>query len=177
MSFKTTFTTLTSAVALSLVAFSAQAANGGEGVVNFTGSVINAACSIAPESADQTIDFGQISKTHLASGGISELRDIDILLTNCDPTSLVDKTVTVTFNGAAIPAAPTELGTTGNTGTAIIINSPASGDVVFGQPGNPQIIGDGNNTLRYASWVKMATGGAVAEGDFTAVTNFTLAYQ
>lgn len=177
MSFKTTFTTLTSAMALSLVAFGAQAANGGEGVVNFSGSVINAACSIAPESADQSVDFGQISKSHLATGGISESRDIDIMLTNCDPANLVDKTVTVTFNGATLSTAPTELTTTGNTGTAIIISSPAGGDVVFGQPGVPQIIGDGNNVLRYSSWVKTATGGTVAEGDFTAVTNFTLAYQ
>ncbi len=47
----------------------ANAADQGQGVVNFKGTVIDAPCGIAPESADQTIDFGQISKSHLTAGG------------------------------------------------------------------------------------------------------------
>lgn len=49
----------------------AHAADQGQGKVNFKGTVINAPCGIAPESADQSIDFGQISKAHLEADGIS----------------------------------------------------------------------------------------------------------
>ncbi|MBI0852574.1 F7-2 fimbrial protein, partial [Escherichia coli] len=37
----------------------ANAADQGQGKVNFKGTVIDAPCGIAPESADQSIDFGQ----------------------------------------------------------------------------------------------------------------------
>ena len=36
---------------------------------------------------------------------------------------------------------------------------------------------EGDNTLRYSTWVKKATGGTLKEGDFTAVANFNLAYE
>lgn len=75
--------TLGIAIAFSLCAV-AHAANQGQGVVNFKGTVIDAPCGIAPESADQTIDFGQISKTHLENSGISVKKDVDIKLVNCD---------------------------------------------------------------------------------------------
>ena len=55
-----TKTVMAAAVAATLVSFGANAANQGQGVVNFKGSVISAPCGIAPESADQSIDFGQI---------------------------------------------------------------------------------------------------------------------
>ncbi|WP_432264038.1 fimbrial protein, partial [Escherichia coli] len=38
----------------------ANAADQGQGKVNFKGTVIDAPCGIAPESADQSIDFGQM---------------------------------------------------------------------------------------------------------------------
>ena len=61
----------------------ANAADQGQGKVNFKGTVIDAPCGIAPESADQSIDFGQISKAHLAADGISVKKDLDIKLVNC----------------------------------------------------------------------------------------------
>lgn len=53
--------TLGIAIALSLCAV-AHAADQGHGIINFKGTVIDAPCGIAQESAEQTIDFGQISK-------------------------------------------------------------------------------------------------------------------
>lgn len=61
----------------------ANAADQGQGKVNFKGTVIDAPCRIAPESADQSIDFGQISKAHLEANGISVKKDLDIKLVNC----------------------------------------------------------------------------------------------
>ena len=166
---------LAAVLTASLISFGAQAGEG-QGVVNFKGSVIAAACSIAPESADQTIDFGQLSKSHLETGNASETKNVDIRLTNCDTSSLVDKTVEVTFGGTIIPGSPTQLGTLGETGTAVILSSAAGTDLTIGTPSDPTAIVDGNNTIRFGARVVQATGLIVTEGDFTAVSNFTLAY-
>jgi major pilin subunit PapA len=50
-----------------------MAAGAGSGEVDFKGVIVDAPCGIAPQSIDQTIDFGQLSLTHLNSGGISKV--------------------------------------------------------------------------------------------------------
>lgn len=173
-------TVMAGAVAMALVSFGANAADQGSGVVNFKGKVIDAPCGIAPESVDQSIDFGQISKSHLNGGGISVQKNVDIKLVNCDLSDTVkypNKKVTVAFTGnAGTPA--TELLTAGGTGTAVVVNGYGA-DVNFtGTPTAGISIVDGSNTLHFSSWVKKAANAtAVTEGDFTAVTNFTLAYN
>ncbi|EMY7295281.1 type 1 fimbrial protein [Escherichia coli] len=171
-------TIMVAALAVSQVSFGANAANQGQGVVNFKGTVIDAPCGIAPESADQSIDFGQISKSHLNAGGISVKKDLNIKLVNCEP----NKSVAVTFTGAGPGAgagagAPTELGTAGDTGTAVVISGQDGKLVSFGTRGDFQTLKENNNILHYSSWVKKATNGTVKEGDFTAVANFNLTYQ
>lgn len=166
-------TVMAGAVAMALVSFGANAANQGQGVVNFKGTVIDAPCGIAPESADQSIDFGQISKSHLNADGISVKKDLNIKLVNCEP----NKSVAVTFTGATVAGAPTELGTAGDTGTAVVISGQDGKLVSFGTQGDFQTLKENNNILHYSSWVKKATNGAVKEGDFTAVANFNLTYQ
>ncbi|WP_414667602.1 fimbrial protein, partial [Escherichia coli] len=135
--------------------------------------VIDAPCGIAPESADQSIDFGQISKSHLEKDGISEKKDLNIKLVNCEPNN----TVKVTFTGATIDGAVNELGTAGDTGTAVVISGQDGKLVSFGSEGAAQSLKEGENTLHYSSWVKKATNGTVKEGDFTAVANFNLTYN
>lgn len=166
-------TVMAGAVAMALVSFGANAANQGQGIVNFKGTVIDAPCGIAPESADQSIDFGQISKSHLNADGISVKKDLNIKLVNCEPNN----TVKVTFTGATIDGAVNELGTAGDTGTAVVISGQDGKLVQFGSEGAAQSLKEGENTLHYSSWVKKATGGTVKEGDFTAVANFNLTYN
>lgn len=166
-------TVMAGAVAMALVSFGANAANQGQGIVNFKGTVIDAPCGIAPESADQSIDFGQISKSHLEKDGISVKKDLNIKLVNCEPNN----TVKVTFTGATIDGAVNELGTAGDTGTAVVISGQDGKLVQFGSEGAAQSLKEGENTLHYSSWVKKATGGTVKEGDFTAVANFNLTYN
>ncbi|HGG2530681.1 TPA: fimbrial protein [Escherichia coli] len=166
-------TVMAGAVAMALVSFGANAANQGQGVVNFKGTVIDAPCGIAPESADQSIDFGQISKSHLENDGISVKKDLNIKLVNCEP----NKSVAVTFTGATVAGAPTELGTAGDTGTAVVISGQDGKLVSFGTQGDFQTLKENNNILHYSSWVKKATKGTVKEGDFTAVANFNLTYN
>ncbi|QIT53728.1 type 1 fimbrial protein (plasmid) [Escherichia coli] len=164
----------------STVSFGVNAANQGQGVINFKGTVIDAPCGIAQESADQTINFGQISKTHLNADGISVKKDLDIKLVNCDATEIGKLTngVKVSFTGTTINGQNQELGTTGDTGTAIVV-SAANGSLVSfdGTADSATKVKEGDNTLRYSTWVKKATGGTLKEGDFTAVANFNLAYE
>ncbi len=173
-------------VAMAMFSFGAHAANGGSGVVNFKGSVIDAPCGIASDSADQTIDFGQISKAHLEANGISVKKDLDIKLVNCTLAKPATggnaqapfKTVTVAFTGATVSGQNTELGTTGDTGTAIVVSGADGKFVDFtGTDSATSNLKEGDNTLRYSTWVKKATGGTLKEGDFAAVANFNLTYQ
>ncbi|EKS7792288.1 type 1 fimbrial protein [Edwardsiella piscicida] len=174
---KTLFFKAAGAMTIALVTFGTQAASG-QGVVNFSGTVITAPCGISPESADQSIDFGQISKSHLEAGGISVKKNLDIKLVGCDATALAQTgSANVTFTGVTITGAPTELGTTGSTGTAIVISSEDGRLVSFGNAGSAQKLKVGDNLLRYSAWVKTATGGTLAEGDFASVANFNITYQ
>ncbi|WP_258143040.1 fimbrial protein [Escherichia coli] len=172
-------TVLAGAVAMALVSFGANAANQGQGVVNFKGTVIDAPCGIAPESADQSIDFGQISKAHLEASGISVKKNLDIKLVNCDVTALTNTgSVKVSFNGTTVNGQVKELGTAGDTGTAVVVSEASGNQVSFdGTAGAATKLQEGDNTLRYSTWVKKATGGTLKEGDFTAVANFNLTYE
>ncbi|WP_097335675.1 fimbrial protein [Escherichia coli] len=166
-------------VAMAMFSFGAQAK--GQGVINFKGTVIDAPCGIASGSADQTIDFGQISKAHLDAGGISDQKDLNIQLINCNLANggnAAYKTVKVAFTGTPVNGHNDELGTAGNTGTAIVVSESSGQSVSFdGTPGSTSNLQTGDNTLRYSAWVKKATVGALQEGDFTAVANFNLTYQ
>ncbi|EJV9475479.1 MULTISPECIES: fimbrial protein [Cronobacter] len=157
----------------------AHAADQGQGKVNFKGTVIDAPCGIAPESADQSIDFGQISKAHLEANGISVKKDLDIKLVNCTFDQDKLKTVKVAFSGTTVTGQPKELGTAGDTGTAIVVSSSDGSLVTFdgAQSSGTTKLKAGDNTLHYNSWVKKATNGTLKEGEFTAVTNFNLIYE
>lgn len=155
----------------------AHAADQGHGTVTFTGSIIDAPCSIHPDSVDQTVEMGSISNAALKNGGKSVPREFDIKLEQCDTSTL--KTVTTTFNGAASPANKDLLGIIGTaSGASIGITDMASNLVKLGEPTSPQTLNDGNNTLRFAAYLQgdnASTG--VVPGDFTAVADFKLAYQ
>ena len=164
----------------STVSFGVNAANQGQGVLNFKGTVIDAPCGIAQESADQTIDFGQISKAHLNNNGISVKKDLNIKLVNCDLTEQ-KKTVSVTFSGTSVNGHPDELGTTGDTGTAVVVSASDGSMVKFdgATPSNSTQLQEGDNTLKYSTWVKKSSAATaeVKEGNFTAVSHFNLSYQ
>ncbi|HAX4929386.1 TPA: type 1 fimbrial protein, partial [Escherichia coli] len=164
-------TVMAGAVAMALVSFGANAAtNQGSGTVNFKGEIIDAPCGIAPESADQTIDFGHISKAHLNAKGTSVKKDVNIKLVNCE-LGAAQKTVQVTFKGNTVDGAKKMLGAA-NTGAGIVMVGQDGQDVVFGTATAPVSVANGNNTLHYQAWVTAvdANAPAVTEGAFTAVT-------
>lgn len=158
----------------------ANAADQGSGKVTFTGSIIDAPCSITPESADQTVELGQISKVALEDGGKSTPRNFSINLENCSfGTPAANNKVQITFTGMESAANNGLLGITGTASGASVAITDGSGAVIeLGKPSKDQTVQDGNNTLSFAAYVQGDGASAtITEGDFQSVADFTLAYN
>ena len=170
------------AFGLSSTAF---AADQGHGKVTFTGAIIDAPCSITPESIDQTVELGQISKVALLNGGQSTPRNFSIDLENCtfdadDEGNLLKNKVAITFTGMESQAGNGLLGITGTAKGASVAITDGSGSVItLGEPTKEQSLQAGNNTLSFAAYLQgeTASGTVITEGDFQAVADFTLAYN
>lgn len=82
-------TLLATATAAALIGPAAAfAADFGQGTITFTGSVLDAPCSIPAADLNQTIDLGQISKNDLTTtNSTSATLPIEIHLTGCNFTT------------------------------------------------------------------------------------------
>ncbi|MBU5413220.1 fimbrial protein [Serratia ureilytica] len=163
----------------------AHAADQGHGTVTFKGAIIDAPCSITPETVDQTVNLGQVSKVALKSGGQSSPKNFQIKLENCDliaddkdPNK--NNTVSITFTGAASSVDASLLGVTGTAKGAGIAITNGSGELVkLGEASPAQTLGNGNNTLSFAAYLQgdKASNATIIPGEFQSVADFTLAYQ
>ncbi|HIE1062977.1 TPA: fimbrial protein [Serratia marcescens] len=154
----------------------------GHGTVTFTGSIIDAPCSIAPESVDQTVNLGQVSNVALKDGGKSMPKNFQIKLENCEVISTApgkNNGVSLTFTGMENAGAD-GLGITGTAKGAGIAITDGSGDAIkLGQATKVQELQNGNNTLSFAAYLQgsKASGAVIVPGEFQSVADFTLAYQ
>ncbi len=176
--------TMLAAVVLLGVSSVAHAAvkDQGHGTVTFTGSIIDAPCSITPETVDQTVDLGQVSNVALKDGGKSTPRNFSIGLENCELITEKEgknNTVSLTFTGMESAANNGLLGITGTAQGASIAITDAAGQVIkLGKPTKAQELQNGNNTLSFAAYLQGdGASSAVVPGDFQSVADFTLAYQ
>ncbi|HGM5493178.1 TPA: fimbrial protein [Serratia fonticola] len=163
---------------VSSAAFAANAADQGSGTVTFTGSIIDAPCSITPDSIDQTVNLGEVSQAALASQGTSIPRNFAIDLQNCDLATL--NKVSITFNGSPDAANADLLGITGTAkGAGIVITDGSGSPIKLGVASAARALGEGNNTLAFSAYLKgsSAAVGSVKPGSFSSVADFTLAYQ
>lgn len=152
------------------------AKSGGQGVVNFKGSIVDAPCSISGDSVEQTVNLGAVSSASLQNGGTSSPRTFDIKLQDCALTTA--NTVTTTFTGTASKANPANLGIVGRaSGASISITDAAGTPIKLGTASAAQKLSDGNNTLRFAAFLQGDGSSAITAGDFTSVADFTLSYQ
>lgn len=157
---------------------SALAVDAGHGTVKFTGSIIEAPCSIAPGEENQEVPLGQVSNVTLAAGGASSAQPFSIQLEGCNLEG--DNQVTVTFAGtAAVNGATTTdfLQITGDAQGAAVKLMNASGATIKVNSGNTQNYVEGDNTLKFKAALQGLDGVTVVPGEFQAVTNFTLAYN
>lgn len=172
-------------LALSLVssvtAFNAVAAiegQEGSGQITFTGSIIDAPCSIAPNATNQVVDLGAISNALLQNAGASTPRNFTIDLEKCDIST--KKSVVVTFAGAKDSVDPKLLGVSGSAKGAGIVLTDGSGapiDLFVGSAARQLLAGD--NKLVFSAYLKAnssAEGAVVTPGEFTSIVTFQLSY-
>lgn len=154
----------------------AYAEGQGQGKVTFSGAIIDAPCSIAPASSDQTVELGQISNVALKAGGKSQPRTFAIELENCEISTEADakNKVSVSFNGT-VGAVANRLGT--GLGASIVITD-ADGPIKLATPAKLQVLQNGNNTLNFGAYLQGdGESATIGKGSFLTSANFVLAYQ
>lgn len=146
----------------------------GHGTVTFTGSIIDAPCSITPDSLDQKVSLGSIANKSLENGGTSTPVPFQIKLEKCSiPTA---KTVTTTFSGSE--GKNGMLAITGNAAGAGIVLKYGDSKVELGKPTASQQIAANANaaTLEFSAYLQ-GDGASIVPGDFSSVADFMLTYQ
>ncbi|MFZ4835153.1 fimbrial protein [Rouxiella sp. Mn2063] len=165
-------------------------ADQGHGKINFTGSIIDAPCSIKPvgdKDGVQTVDLGSISNASLENGGTSAPQQFTISLENCSIKTA--KTVKTTFDGAK--SASGNLGMTGTAkGASIVLTDGNSNIIELGKPTAGQQLSAGAQSadLVFSAYLKgdmgkdaegkdTDKGVDIVPGSFNSTANFTLSYN
>lgn len=158
-----------------MVAGMANATDQGHGTISFSGSIIDAPCSITGNTAKQDVDLGEVSNSALKNGQTSEPKTFNIVLEQCDTADLT--AVSTTFTGASDSKDKSMLGITGSaSGAGIVITNGSGSPVELGTASAPQIFGENHNTLTFSAYLK-SNGASVTAGKFSSTADFTLAYQ
>lgn len=174
-------------MAVTLAATSAVsfAKDQGHGVITFKGAIIDAPCSIAQESAYQTVTMDQISNVALKNGGKSSPKTFKIELRGCELGALKSATATFTGSPASNPDLLALRGTAKGASLAIADHTGAL--IKMGDASPAQTLSDGDTFLEFKAYLQgdmvAASGGGddtpaeIVPGDFETFANFTLAYQ
>lgn len=165
------------ALGMVMAAGAANAEDQGHGTITFTGSITDSPCSITAETANQTVDLGQVSDSALNNNETSSPVNFYIQLEQCDASKLKSG-ASVGFTGATDANNEEMLGITGSASGAGIVITDGSGTPVKldGTLSNAQTIGDGSNKLSFSAYVE-ANGASVTPGDFSSTADFTLSYN
>lgn len=87
------------------------------GTVHFTGELVNAACAVSTDSANQTVNLGQYRTAKLATSGDKTTPvPFQIKLVDCDPA--VQATAAVAFYGQTVLGNPNLLAVSSGGGNA-----------------------------------------------------------
>ena len=153
------------------------------GVVHFNGSLVNAACAVSTESADQTVNLGQYRTASFQSiGDTSATIPFKIVLNDCDTT--VATTARVAFSGQTTDSDATLLAINSSdndaTATGVGIEILDEDSSVMTPDGSTFSKGhsliDGTNTLNFAARYK-ATAATPTPGQANADAVFTMQYN
>ncbi|MDX7986990.1 type 1 fimbrial protein [Xenorhabdus sp. 12] len=148
-----------------------------DGKINFTGTVVEAPCSISPESIDQTINFGVLSNALLNKGGETS-RPFKIVLTECDTDTA--KKATITFSG--VNYGDTEIAMSGDAENIAVRLAGLDGKITLGKPSKVFNLSQSTNELNFMAFAKKSElagkeGKNVVPGRFEGLTTFTMQYQ
>ncbi|MBB4820635.1 type 1 fimbria pilin [Pseudomonas alcaligenes] len=152
--------------------------NQGSGTVTFTGSIIDAPCSIDAESADQKVELGSISNVALQAdngAGTSRPKTFQIKLSDCSVAT--GKSVQTTFTGQE--GVDGHLALTGQAKGAGIVLADLNGKVLkLGTPSAAAKLQNGENQLQFSAYLQGdGDKDKIVPGDFQAVADFRLSYQ
>ncbi|OUC37002.1 Fimbria A protein [Enterobacter sp. J49] len=152
-------------------------ANQGSGAVTFSGAIIDAPCSISPDSVDQTVELGQVANSALKNGGKSIMKQFTINLENCSIEE--DKSnVSVTFTGVEDENQAGTLKINGSaSGASVAITDKAGVLLPLGKASEAVAVAEGTNKLTFNAYLQGTSASAVVPGDFTAVADFQMSYQ
>ncbi|MEX9949311.1 fimbrial protein [Providencia rettgeri] len=172
----------------SAMSASVFAADAGKGIVTFTGSIIEAPCSIAPGDESQTIDLGQVSNVTLQSGQMSSAQPFEIHLQGCTLNAkYTDKDgkehgfdnnlVKVTFAGTEWLDTGLIQITGDASGAGVVLMNKSGSKIDINSSTTDRAYTSGDNILSFQAALQGQSGTAVVPGSFSATTNFTLAYN
>lgn len=147
----------------------------GHGTVHFKGEIIDSPCSISPDTADQTVDLGQVSNASLKKEGKSTPVPFSIKLQNCDISTY--KTVSTTWSGTPDVNKPTAWGISGTaSGAAIVLKDASEKDIELGKATAATTLTANNTTITMSAYLQ-GDNQPVVPGSFTGAADFVLAYQ
>ncbi len=158
----------------------------GSGRIHFTGTVINAPCSVAAGDEDINVNMGQVANKVLETGSkYSQNVSYTIHLQDCDLTAQTVGTVAypvvskvaVSFSGTPDSSASELLANTGSAKGAGIRLIDANGDLLkVGDTSKDINLVTGNNELVFAARVE-ANAQPVATGTLVSQATYALNYK
>ncbi|OZI58532.1 fimbrial protein [Bordetella genomosp. 1] len=162
------------------IGLASQGAFADDGTIDFIGEIVDAPCSIAPESQNLVVPLGKVSKAELSAAGKKSTPAVfKIKLLNCGASA---KGATVTFNGATDATVKDTLSVTagkvsgsGASGVAVELQDSSGAKIPVGAPSNEYALNVGDNPLVFKA-VYVATA-AATPGAADATAQFTVTYK
>lgn len=156
-------------------------ANGG--TIHFTGEMVNAACAVSTQSANQTVELGQYRTGSFSRVGDTSAKiPFTIVLNDCD--SEVATNVAVAFSGQTdatnadllAVASSDNTPTAGNVGIEILDNASVALSPNGAEFSTAQALVDGTNTIHFSARYK-STAATVTPGQANADATFVVKYE
>lgn len=171
-----------------IISGSAFADEQGSGKIKFKGVVINAPCSIAPDSVDKEVDLGEVTTAIINANRKSAPVAVDINLQNCELENPGDESATpitkvdVTFTSTATNAADTSLMANTyadgaqNVGVRLLDNTETK--ITLGSAKEVALqSGSDTQVLHFKAQMEVPTGATATAGQVEATANYVLQYK
>lgn len=171
-----------------IISGSAYAEDQGSGKITFKGVVIDAPCSIAPDSVDKEVDLGEVTTAVINANGKSSAVPVEINLENCkldDPGDETDTPITkvdVTFSSTATDTSDANLMSNTyasgaqNVGVRLLDN--AESPITLGAANELALsAGSETQTLHFKAQMEVVSGQTATAGQVTSTANYVLAYK
>lgn len=148
---------------------------GGTGAVNFKGQIVDAPCSIKPDSTNQDVEMGAVTVKALEAGR-SASKAFDLNLESCDASGAK---VGIIFDGVRAEQGNDALlmlsGSAKGAGLGIVDKTGA--DLTLGTQADLGTLVTGDNKLSFTAYLEKVATGSIVPGSFTSVANFTMMYN